>query len=50
MRFERREFFFLNQFIFRYTVPRTSPVVAKNHYIENRIIRCPESTGIKTRA
>jgi hypothetical protein len=26
-------FFFLDQFIFRHTVPRTSPVVAKNHYI-----------------
>jgi hypothetical protein len=26
-------FFFLNQFIFRHTVPRTSPVVATNHYI-----------------
>jgi hypothetical protein len=26
-------FFFLNQFIFRHTVPRTSPVVAMSHYI-----------------
>jgi hypothetical protein len=26
-------FFFLSQFIFRHTVPRTSPVVAMSHYI-----------------
>jgi hypothetical protein len=26
-------FFFLDQFVFRHTVPRTSPVVATSHYI-----------------